>query len=280
VRRPISRVVGLALGGLMLPALPALTALAAPAGPAPTTSTAGILADPAAGYGLIKRLVAGMPEVAERLAAPEAVGTGSAEWNFGCPIVTAAVGPDADHAGLLTDLALMSVVERAEIVKLGYAKAEVDRIFDGLEAKRLAALKAVLRNAADADIAYGKVQRDTEKAAVAAFARLRAGMKRKPMRIVVPEECFDEGFSKSVVTEPPGGKVRLLADFAERLCRAQGLDPTDPARCDRWTEADAEASAAHWGRYRFTIVWTDGRSASGTVDIAVDGSETVTIPPR
>ncbi|MBT9290083.1 hypothetical protein [Prosthecodimorpha staleyi] len=274
MRMPLCLAVGLALCSQ-----PATAAPPASVGPAPQTSTAGIRADPAAGYALVKRLIAGLPEVAERLAAAEAAGTGSEVWDFGCPIVTVAAGPDADHAGLLVDLALMSVVARAEIVKLGYAKVEVDRILDGLEAKRLAALKPVLRDATDADIAYSKVQRETEKAAVAAFAKLRAGMKRKPMRIVVPEECFDEGFSKSVVTEPPGGKVRLLADFAERLCRAQGLDPADPARCDRWTAADAEAAVGHWGRYRYAIAWADGRSATGTVDIAVDQAETVTIPP-
>lgn len=252
---------------------------ALPGAAAAQTSTARVTADPKAAYGVLKRLVAEDPDVAARLKDPEAVQDGSAKWSYGCAIVTLPTGAATDGLDLLVDVALLSVLHRAEIVKLGYPKKEVDRILDGVEAKLLAAAVAEIQGKAEASSYYG-VRQKLEWPTVAAFARLRSGSKRKMTPIVVPEECFDEGFEKAVRSRPEGGSLALLPDFAARFCTAQGLDAGDPAACDRWSEAAVEASAGHWGEHRYRIAWPDGRTATGHVRIEIDQEDTVVVPAR
>jgi hypothetical protein len=248
-----------------------------PAGAAQRTSTGLVGADPKAAYALVKRLVAEDPDVRARLQDPAPAGNGTATWSYGCPIVTVPAGAAADGLDRFVEIALLSVLHRNEIAKLGYPKKDVDRIMDGVEAKLLAVAIPLAQGRAEAS-AYAAALHRLEWPTVAAFARVRTGLKRKPTPIVVPEDCFDEGFEKSVVTTPPGGEVRLLSDFAARFCRAQGLDPDDPALCDRWTEPSAEASAGHWGDHRYQITWPDGKTARGAVRIEIDQSASVTVP--
>lgn len=263
-----------------LPAALAAGLLAAlPGTAAAQSSTARVKADPKAAYALVKRLIPEVPDVAARLKDPEAARDGTSKWSYGCPIVTLPTGSGADGFDLLVDVGLLSVLHRAEIVKLGYPKKEVDRIMDGVEAKLLAGAVAEIQGKAEASSYYG-VRQKSEWPTVAAFARVRSGSKGRMTPIVVPEECFDEGFEKAIRSRPEGGSLQLLPDFAARFCKAQGLDPGDPAACDRWSDATVEASAGHWGEHRYRITWPDGREATGHVRIEIDQEDTAFVPPR
>ena len=97
-------------------------------------------------------------------------------------------------------------------------------------------------------------------------------------RAIVGEDCGAGDVAVSIVTEPRGGKVLFTPGFYYELCRAQRLDPEDPARCNRWREALDGKLEYVAGDYYYIARWSDGAVRRGSLRIdANDDGRTITL---
>jgi hypothetical protein len=96
-------------------------------------------------------------------------------------------------------------------------------------------------------------------------------------------EVIDEGgcgageVGINVATEPAGGRVNLIPVFFYELCKAQQLNPDDPAQCDRWRESAEGLLTDVSGDYVYRASWPDGVGKSGRMSFTnLEEGQTVT----
>jgi hypothetical protein len=84
-------------------------------------------------------------------------------------------------------------------------------------------------------------------------------------------EIIDEGGCGAgevgiiIATRPEGGRVHLMPVFFYNLCKAQNVNPDDPAQCEHWLETVRGALTNVAGDYVYRAVWPDGAQRSGRV---------------
>lgn len=86
-------------------------------------------------------------------------------------------------------------------------------------------------------------------------------------KVIVEGGCGAGEIPVKIVTDPRGAQVLFIPSFFHELCRAQKLDPDDPARCTRWREA-LDGSLTHVaGDYFYVAKWADGTTRRGKLSI-------------
>jgi tetratricopeptide (TPR) repeat protein len=90
-------------------------------------------------------------------------------------------------------------------------------------------------------------------------------------RVIADSECGAEQDTLEVTTQPSGGVVMLIPMFFYKLCQVEGLDPDDPARCDRWREIFSGIAEDVEGNYAYQVRWPDGATRRGRLNLAQAG---------
>jgi hypothetical protein len=122
-----------------------------------------------------------------------------------------------------------------------------------------AAIKAITRDGYEAYLAFLQNLADQLNA-------LR-GSRRDLPKVIVVGPCGGGAVSVRIVTDPAGGQVLFIPTFFYELCRAQAIDPEDPAKCRRWREALSSTLTSVSGDYQFIARWADGAVRRGKLSI-------------
>lgn len=89
--------------------------------------------------------------------------------------------------------------------------------------------------------------------------------------VVNKGECGSAGaVLVDVITIPNARRVQFIGYYYFELCKAQGYDPLDTAKCNRWTDLGGDINKSIFaGRVKFLVTWPDGQRA-GPYDMDVD----------
>lgn len=99
-------------------------------------------------------------------------------------------------------------------------------------------------------------------------------------RLFVEGGCGAGEIGVQIATEPAGAQVLFIPTFFYELCRAQNLQPDDPwGSCsERWREAVDGTITRVAGDYHYVARWSDGTTRRGRLRIGDDqDGQTITL---
>jgi hypothetical protein len=218
-------------------------------------SSERVKADPAGQYVLIKTVAASLtPPATQRTPRDDPEGYDIA----GCwapEQVLADWAPRADLSGRLIVLALETAAWTRDLARGGYPAAPLGEAIGRYEAAVVAAgaTDAARNRGLETFAAELETLRRTAPGAV---KTTKAGGCTRPSLAV----------QLRYKTVPAEGRARFIPKALHELCRAQGLDPADPTRCDYWMESSEGEPRFFIGEQVWQVRWPDGTTVRGEFD--------------
>jgi hypothetical protein len=218
-------------------------------------SSERVKADPAGHYVLIKTVAGSLTPPATQ-AAPRADPEGYAIAGCWAPEhLLAGWAERADLGGLLVVLALETAAWTRDLVRGGYPAAPLGEAIGRYEAAVVAAGATDAARNRGLESFAAELETLRRSAPGAMKAHKAGGCTRPSLAVQLRYK-----------TVPPDGRARFIPKSLYELCRAQGLDPGDPTRCDYWMESPEGEPRFFVGEHVWQARWPDGTTARGEFD--------------
>jgi len=265
----------------------------------PHSLGAALAHDPVAQYASLKAVFAQMVDVRSEGPAPrEARRAAGIHDLIDCKEGGSYLGGVGDDASLVpigdyADLAYQTASWTRRLQAMSYPQAAWGPLIDRFEKAQIARIQheqdaapaARPANADDqsSDEQAGDDLRDAQDAFATNLAKTLNAYRRAHPSLHLPPLKAEGGCGAvstvvNVRSQPAGAVVMFIPVFFYKLCQAEGINPDDTNRCDRWREMVDGVVADVSGDYDYVAHWADGAIRKGRLSLnAVQNGATITL---
>ena len=177
----------------------------------------------------------------------------------------------SDPEETFDQLAIMAVQLERSFIASGYSREVYFQPLLSFERRMIQLIERTPLRPADADQDYLQsnefqqleaATRETHDSFAQQAETLRAQLQPDQPRIIASGECGEGEDEYYVRTDPPGGRIWMLAPHSFKKCELRTRTPYNRAAC-RWPEIHPDAPANLSGRLYYQVQWPDGRMTTG-----------------
>jgi hypothetical protein len=237
-----------------------------------------VAGDPKAQYSIVKQTFTNLIPDSELATAREELFPGEPYDLEDCGRGASYVDlPDGDPFEPLANLAYKIEYLRKSLSKLGYPEAVWNPLLIRFENEQLTLLLQEMGKEYNPYSASSQHYEAFKQEMVEQLGDYRRQAAPDLPEVVYVGGCGAGDIAITVKTEPANGRVMFIPVFFFALCKAQQLNPSDPAQCDRWREP-VDGVLGVSGDYFYRASWPDGTEKQGRLSFnKIEDGQTVTI---